>query len=65
MGRHSGARVLKHKLDSLKLSVPGQLLAELLAEIRRAATQQKSELNDEELKRLITEFQKHHGLLDL
>ena len=65
LGRHSGARVLKHKLDSLKLSVPDPLLAELLAEIRRAATQQKSELNDEELKRLITEFQKHHGLLDL
>ena len=40
VGRHSGTRLLRQKLDTLKLVVPDELLADLLAEIRRVAAQQ-------------------------
>lgn len=65
LGRHSGTRALRHKLDSLKLSVPDEQLPDLLAEIRRLAAQLKSNLTDAELKRLVTEYHKQHGLPDL
>jgi homocitrate synthase NifV len=65
LGRHSGTRVLRHKLESLKLSIPDEHLAELLAEIRRVAATQKHNLTDEEMKQLVQTFQKHHGLPDL
>jgi homocitrate synthase NifV len=65
IGRHSGTRVLRHKLEALKLAVPEERLAELLAEIRRFAAQQKNNLTDEELKKLVAEFLKNHGLPDL
>jgi homocitrate synthase NifV len=65
LGRHSGTRVLRHKLEALKLSVPEEQLAALLAEIRRFAAQQKNNLTDEELKKLVAEFLKNHGLPDL
>ncbi len=65
MGRHSGTRVLRHKLEALKLIVPDERLADLLAEIRQLAAQQKNHLTDEELKILVIKFQKQHGLSDL
>ncbi|MEI6194633.1 MAG: citramalate synthase [Verrucomicrobiota bacterium] len=65
LGRHSGPRVLRHKLDVLKLSVPEERLADLLAEIRRIAAQQKNHITDEELRNLVIKFQKQHGLPDL
>jgi isopropylmalate/homocitrate/citramalate synthase len=65
IGRHSGTRVLRHKLDALKLSVPDGRLADLLAEIRRMAAQQKNPITDDELKKLVIKFQKQHGLPDL
>jgi len=65
MGRHSGTRVLRHKLETLKLIVPDERLADLLAEIRQLAAQQKNHLTDEELKILVIKFQKQHGLSDL
>jgi len=65
MGRHSGTRVLKHKLASLNLYVPEEFLPALLNEIRQAAAQQKTNLDDGEFQRLVAEFQKHHGLPDL
>jgi homocitrate synthase NifV len=65
LGRHSGTRVLQHKLKALQVSVPEDLLPALLAEIRRLAAAQKSNLTDEELKSLITEFKKNHGLPNL
>ena len=65
LGRHSGTRVLKHKLDGLKLFVPDEFLPALLTEIRQAAARQKSNLDDESLQRLIVAFQKNHGLPNL
>jgi homocitrate synthase NifV len=65
IGRHSGTRALRHKLDVLKLSVPDGRLADLLAEIRRIAAQQKNHITDEELKNLVIKFKNHHGLPDL
>jgi homocitrate synthase NifV len=65
MGRHSGTRVLRHKLEALKLIVPDERLADLLAEIRQLAARQKNHLTDEELKILVIKFQKQHGLSDL
>jgi homocitrate synthase NifV len=65
MGRHSGTRVLRHKLEALKLIVPDERLADLLAEIRQLAAQQKNHLTDEELKILVLKFQKQNGLSDL
>jgi homocitrate synthase NifV len=65
IGRHSGPRVLRHKLDALKLSVPDERLAALLAEIRRIAAQHKNNITDEELRNLVIKFQKQHGLPDL
>ena len=65
MGRHSGTRVLRQKLEALKLIVPDERLADLLAEIRQLAAQQKNHLTDEELKILVIKFQKQHGLSDL
>jgi hypothetical protein len=52
-------------LDALKLAAPDELLPALLAEIRRLATRQKSNLTDAELKRLVAQFRKQHGLPDL
>lgn len=65
LGRHSGTRVLRHKLQALKLTVPEELLPLLLAEIRRTAATRKNHLSDEELKQLVTNFQKNHGLPNL
>ena len=65
IGRHSGTRVLRHKLDALRLSLPNEQLADLLTEIRRAAAKQKTNLTDEELKKLVAKFQNNHGLPDL
>ena len=65
IGRHSGANMLRHKLEALKLSVPEQHLPDLLLEIRRVATQQKNNLTDEEFKNLVTAYLKQHGLPDL
>jgi homocitrate synthase NifV len=65
LGRHSGTRVLRHKLDALHLTIPDALLPALLTEIRQLAATQKHNLSDEELKALVTKFQKEHGLPDL
>jgi homocitrate synthase NifV len=65
IGRHSGTRSLRHKLDTLKLVVPDERLADLLAEIRRVATEQKNHINDEQFKNLVIKFKNHHGLPDL
>jgi homocitrate synthase NifV len=65
LGRHSGTGVLRHKLETLKLSIPDELLPVLLGEIRQLAAQQKSNLTDEEFKRLVATFQKQHGLPNL
>ena len=62
LGHHSGTRVLRHKLATLELTVPDNLLADLLQEIRRVATAQKSTLTDEQLRQLITEFKTARGL---
>ena len=65
IGRHSGTRALRHKLEALKLSVPEERLADLLAEIRKLSAQQKNHLTDEELKNLVIKFKNHHGIPDL
>jgi homocitrate synthase NifV len=58
IGRHSGTRALRHKLDTLKLPLPSHLTAELLGEIRQTAARRKSNLSDDELCRLVAGFRK-------
>lgn len=65
LGRHSGTRVLRHKLQNLHLTIPDDLLPPLLAEIRRTAAVRKNHLTDEELKQIVLAFQKNHGLPNL
>jgi len=62
LGRHSGSRLLRHKLERLKLSVPDHLTGDLLAEVRRFTGQPGSGVADDELRRLVVRFQRQHGL---
>jgi isopropylmalate/homocitrate/citramalate synthase len=57
--------MLRHKLDALKLFISDEHLAELLAKVRRFATDNKRHLTDEDLKQLVAGFLKDHGLPDL
>jgi hypothetical protein len=45
--------------------VPDEFLPALLNEIRLAAAQQKTNLDDGAFQRLVAAFQKNHGLPDL
>lgn len=65
IGHHSGTRMLRHKLEALKLFISDERLAELLAKVRRFATDNKRHLTDEDLKQLVAGFLKDHGLPDL
>jgi homocitrate synthase NifV len=65
LGRHSGGGLLRHKLQKLNLDLPMELLAELLEEIRRIAISRKALVTDDELKSLVANLKKNHGLPDL
>jgi isopropylmalate/homocitrate/citramalate synthase len=65
LGRHSGGGLLRHKLQKLNLDLPVELQAELLEEIRRIAINHKAPVTDDELKSLVANLKKNHGLPDL
>jgi homocitrate synthase NifV len=65
LGRHSGGGLLRHKLQMLNLEMPPELQAVLLEEIRRIAIRRKISITDEELKNLVANLKKNHGLPDL
>jgi homocitrate synthase NifV len=62
LGRHSGGGLLRHKLQQLRLELPTEWQAGLLAEIRRTATRRKVSVTDDELKTLVANLKKNHGL---
>ena len=65
LGRHSGGGLLRHKLHQLNLELSADLQAELLEEIRRIAISRKLPITDDELKTLVANLKKNHGLPDL
>jgi homocitrate synthase NifV len=62
LGRHSGGGLLRHKLQQLRLELPTEWQAGLLAEIQRTATRRKVSVTDDELKTLVANLKKNHGL---
>ena len=65
VGRHSGTRLLREKLDRMKLDFPPVLLPALLAAVRQFAAVSKRNLTDTELHSLADNLKKNHGLPDL
>ena len=65
LGRHSGGGLIRHRLQQLNLGLPTELQVELLEEIRRIAISRKTSVTDDELKSLVANLKKHHGLPDL
>jgi len=65
VGRHSGTRLLRKKLEQMKTDFPPGLLPELLAAVRRFAAVRKRNVTDAELKSLTDKLKKNHGLPDL
>jgi homocitrate synthase NifV len=65
LGRHSGGGLLRHKLQKLNLDLPAELQVELLEEIRLIAINRKVPVTDDELKSLVANLKKNHGLPDL
>jgi homocitrate synthase NifV len=62
LGRHSGGGLLRHKLQKLNLTLPEELQAELLEEIRRAAISRRVSMTDGELRSLVAKLKNDHGL---
>jgi homocitrate synthase NifV len=65
VGRHSGTRLLRQKLERLKVDFPPALLPALLVNVRRFAAAHKRNVTDEELQSLACNLIKNHGLPDL
>jgi homocitrate synthase NifV len=65
LGRHSGGGLLRHKLRKLSLDLPAELQVQLLEEIRRMTVTRKIPVTDGDLKRLVANLKKSHGLPDL
>jgi homocitrate synthase NifV len=62
LGRHSGGGLLRYKLQKLNLTLPEELQAELLEEIRRAAISRRVSMTDGELRSLVAKLKNDHGL---
>jgi homocitrate synthase NifV len=65
IGRHSGIRTLRHELDRLRLRLPDEFLNVLLEAVRRFAVQQQTALSDDDLRQLVKQLKKTHGLSHL
>jgi len=65
LGRHSGTRLLREKLEQMKLDFPPALLPALLVVVRRSAAARKRNLTGGELKTLAEKLKKDHGLHNL
>ncbi len=65
VGRHSGTRLLREKLERVKMDFPTSLLPELLAAVRRFSAVRKRSVTDAELQNLAEKLKQNHGLPDL
>jgi homocitrate synthase NifV len=67
VGRHSGTRLLRHKLEEMKLDFPPELLLPLCWRKSDAfsAVSRKRNVTDAELQNLADQLKKNHGLPDL
>ncbi|HTX21106.1 MAG TPA: hypothetical protein VMD27_04465 [Candidatus Aquilonibacter sp.] len=65
VGRHSGTRLLREKLEQMKFDFPTVLLPELLAAVRRFSAVRKRNVTDAELQTLAEKLKQNHGLPDL
>ncbi|MDR3457181.1 MAG: citramalate synthase [Verrucomicrobiae bacterium] len=65
MGRHSGTRLLREKLERMNTDFPPALLPALLAAVRQLSASHKRNLSDAELKSLADQLKNNHGLPDL
>jgi homocitrate synthase NifV len=65
VGRHSGTRLLREKLEQIKMDFPSVMLPALLIAVRRCAAIRKRNLTNAELRSLADNVKKNHGLLDL
>jgi homocitrate synthase NifV len=65
LGHHSGGSLLRHKLQTLSLSLPLELHAELLEKIRQIATCRKVALTNDELRCLVEHLKTNHAFPDL
>jgi homocitrate synthase NifV len=65
VGRHSGTRLLRERLEQMNMDFPPVLLPALLAAVRRSAAIRKRNLTNTELKSLADHLKKNHGLPDL
>jgi homocitrate synthase NifV len=65
VGRHSGTRLLREKLEQMKLDFPPVLLPALLAAVRRFSAVRKRNVTDAELQTLAEKLKQNHGLPDL
>ncbi len=65
VGRHSGTRLLREKLERVKMDFPMLLLPELLAAVRRFSAVRKRSVTDAELQNLAEKLKQNHGLPDL
>lgn len=65
VGRHSGTRLLRKKLELMKIDFSPVLLPELLVMVRRFAAVRKRSMTDAELQALADKLKKNHGLPNL
>ncbi len=62
IGKHSGSRAVKMKLEQLKIPVPKEeVIEELLDQVKSICTQNRKSLNDEEFISLLTEVMTDEG----
>jgi homocitrate synthase NifV len=65
VGRHSGTRLLREKLEQLKIDFPPLLLPALMESVRHFSAVHKRHLTDTEFQSLADKLKKNHGLPDL
>jgi homocitrate synthase NifV len=65
VGRHSGTRLIREKLERMKMDFPPVLLPALLAAVRRFSAVRKRNVTDAELKSMADSLKNNHGLPDL
>ena len=65
VGRHSGTRLLREKLEQMKMDFPPVLLPALLAAVRQFSAARKRNVTDAELQNLADKLKQNHGLPDL
>ena len=65
VGRHSGTRLLREKLEQMKMDFPPVLLPALLAAVKKFSAVHKRNMTDMELQTVANQLKQNHGLPDL